>query len=97
MSKPLLLLAIDEHLKTIRPAGIRAWADDAMASAIRQYATEMPVGDGGEDAPPIVPSDPFMRQWWYRSVEIAAVTTLGFGTRINEAFRFRDPETGQFV
>jgi len=83
MDKPQLLLDIDHHLKTVRPAGIKAWADADVIASIQAASGEY--------------ADTFQRQWLYEGVTINLVNTLGYGTRVNDAYRFRDPETGRFI
>jgi len=100
--KPTILQAIDALIPNTLPAGIRAWGDDVTMAAVRAYADEQEQPEPGEDAPPLVPADPFMRQWWYRGVEVMVTTTLDWGTRVIPGFdrpteQPRDPETGRFI
>lgn len=85
MTKPTILSDIDEALKSVRPAGIRPWMDESVADQVRLFLQETN------------PDAPMTRQYWYEGVEMPIVTVPGWGVRINEAYRFRDPETGRFI
>lgn len=98
MTKPAIISEIDEALKSVRPAGIRPWMSEEVADQVRPYEDPDPEPELDPDAPPIVKANLLKRQHFYRGVEIPIVTTPGtYAVRIDEAYRFRDPETGQFI
>lgn len=83
MHDGLFLEKLIDRLGFFRPEGIQAFADADVLASIQNN--------------PEVTSDQSQARWAFRGVTIKRVSTMGYLIRPNEAHRYRDEETGQFV
>lgn len=88
MTKPQILVRVDELLADALPSGIRAFADGTTMGAVLDYLDRLDEFD--------------RRRWDYKGVTLALGNMAGWGAYVMDGFekpdeQGRDPDTGRFL